>query len=183
MLDHDGRLLHCLPAARRLLLFRRHRDYRHLGLPLPPARSHVAWSPTGSRADLELGALKHRPQSPPPAQSVSLRCAKRGGAHTWSGGGVPGHNHSAPGGGGGRRSQGTTILLAARGRHGEPQTRPPALAEGRGLDSSETSLASYRRFCKPPSGSIAWTTTHKPHPRRHTCSLETADQSQTKPTA
>lgn len=50
MLDHDGRLLHSLPVARRLLPLPRRRDHLRFGLPLPAAGSHGA----GSRADLGI---------------------------------------------------------------------------------------------------------------------------------
>lgn len=50
MLDNDRHLLHSLAAAGQLLSLLGHCD-RRLGLPLPPAGSHGAWSPTGNRAD------------------------------------------------------------------------------------------------------------------------------------
>lgn len=173
MLDHDGRL----PCLRWSLLFGRRRDHRHLGLPLSPTRSHGARRPAGSRAGLgaNRGPTHTAPSSKPPARKPAAgtkrlpSCAARGPAHTWSGGGLPGHNHSARGrgggplrtyhsargwarGGGGKgRSLGHNHSARGGGSYKKPQTEPPALAEGRGLGSSQTSLASHRRFCKPPS--------------------------------
>lgn len=52
MLDNHGRLLHSFLAASLLLPLVGRRDHRRLGLPLPPAGSHGAWSPAQNRADL-----------------------------------------------------------------------------------------------------------------------------------
>lgn len=52
MLDNHGRLLHSFLAASPLLPLVGRRDHRRLGLPLPPAGSHGAWSPAQNRADL-----------------------------------------------------------------------------------------------------------------------------------
>lgn len=105
MLDHDGRL----PCLRWPLLFGRRRDHRHLGLPLSPTRSHGARRSAGSRASLgaKRGPARTAPSSKPRARKPAAgtkrlpSCAARGPAHTWSGGGLPGHNHSARGRGAG----------------------------------------------------------------------------------
>uniref|UniRef100_A0A480G1M8 Selenoprotein H n=2 Tax=Sus scrofa TaxID=9823 RepID=A0A480G1M8_PIG len=51
MLNNDASLLHSLPAASRRLLLLGRRAQRRLGLPLPPAGCHGAWSRAGNRAD------------------------------------------------------------------------------------------------------------------------------------
>lgn len=52
MLDNHGRFLHSILAASQLLPLVGGRDHRRLGLPLPPAGSHGAWSPAQNQADL-----------------------------------------------------------------------------------------------------------------------------------
>lgn len=64
MFNDDDRLLHLFLAVLHFLPLLRRRDCSGLGLPLPPARSHGAWTPTARRDWGCWGGMENRVERP-----------------------------------------------------------------------------------------------------------------------